>query len=173
MCIAHPGGLWMRSGTIDRLPVHAPPPDRVRANTWPDVNERLDRTAQLRLRADAVSRSGERVTERLDTLDREWDFDRVLETEAATMGLVGLALALVDRRFLVLPAVVSTMLLVESIYGWYPLLPLFRRMGVRTREEIDRERYALKALRGDFDAVPSAGTPAADRAAAAWKAVCS
>ena len=32
---------------------------------------------------------------------------------------------------------------------------LFRRMGVRTRKEIDVEKYALKALQGDFDAVPS------------------
>ena len=28
---------------------------------------------------------------------------------------------------------------------------VFRRMGVRTRREINREKYALKALRGDFD----------------------
>jgi hypothetical protein len=27
---------------------------------------------------------------------------------------------------------------------------LFRRLGVRTAPEIDQERYALKALRGDF-----------------------
>jgi hypothetical protein len=26
--------------------------------------------------------------------------------------------------------------------------------GVRTQREIERERYALKALRGDFDQVP-------------------
>jgi hypothetical protein len=29
-------------------------------------------------------------------------------------------------------------------------LPLFRRLGIRTVEEIDHERYALKAIRGDF-----------------------
>jgi hypothetical protein len=28
-----------------------------------------------------------------------------------------------------------------------------RRLGVRTREEIDRERYALKALAGDFEGI--------------------
>jgi len=27
---------------------------------------------------------------------------------------------------------------------------MLRRLGVRTRYEIDQERYALKALRGDF-----------------------
>jgi hypothetical protein len=32
-------------------------------------------------------------------------------------------------------------------------VPVFRRLGVRTRQEIEREKYALKALRGDFDGV--------------------
>ena len=32
-----------------------------------------------------------------------------------------------------------------------------RRLGVRTREEIDRERYALKALAGDFEGVTRDG----------------
>ena len=27
---------------------------------------------------------------------------------------------------------------------------MLRRLGFRTRHEIDRERYALKAIRGDF-----------------------
>jgi hypothetical protein len=86
---------------------------------------------------------------------------------------VGLALGVaVDRRLLILPAFVSTMLVVHATHGWYPLLPLFRRIGVRTQDEIDRERYGLKALRGDFTAIPLAGSAAADRAAAAWKAVC-
>jgi hypothetical protein len=29
-------------------------------------------------------------------------------------------------------------------------MPVLRRLGVRTRSEIDREKFALKALRGDF-----------------------
>ena len=32
-----------------------------------------------------------------------------------------------------------------------PLHPVFRRLGIRTQREIELERYALKALRGDFD----------------------
>jgi hypothetical protein len=34
--------------------------------------------------------------------------------------------------------------------GWCPPLTVFRRLGVRTRREIDLERYAIKALRGDL-----------------------
>jgi hypothetical protein len=153
--------------------VHAPVTDRVRANTWPAVNEKLDTEAQLRLRQDAAAASTDELTTRITQLDYEWDFDRTLETEASVMGLLGLALGFgVDRRFLVLSAFVATMLVVHATHGWYPLLPALRRLGVRTRDEIDREHFGLKALRGDFTAVPLAGTAAADRASAVWKAVC-
>jgi hypothetical protein len=146
--------------------------DRVRANTWPDVNDRLDIDVQLRLR-DAAGWSPDELTWRLAQVDREWTFDRALEAEAALMGLLGLALGVaVDRRLLVLPGFVSAMLVLHATHGWYPWLPIFRRVGLRTRDEIDRERYALKALRGDFDAIPGEGSPAAERASAAWKAVC-
>ena len=30
-------------------------------------------------------------------------------------------------------------------------MPVFRRLGFRTATEIDHERYAIKALRGDFN----------------------
>ena len=67
------------------------------------------------------------------------------------MGLVGLALgALVRKQFLALPAIVAASVLVHATTGRYPLMPLFRRLGLRTSKEIARERYALKALRGDF-----------------------
>jgi hypothetical protein len=56
----------------------------------------------------------------------------------------------VDRKFLYLPAVVAGFLLQHAVQGWCPPVPLFRRMGFRTQSEIDHERYALKALRGDF-----------------------
>ena len=153
--------------------LHAPVTDRVRANTWLPVNDRLDIEAQLRIRQAAASASTEALTRHITQLDYEWDFDRTVETEASLMGLLGLALGLaVDKRFLVLPAFVSTMLVIHATHGWYPLLPLFRRIGVRTQDEIDRERYGLKAIRGDFTALPPAGSVAAERAAAAWKAVC-
>jgi hypothetical protein len=45
---------------------------------------------------------------------------------------------------------VTAFLLQHALQGWCPPVPVFRRLGVRTTAEIDRERYALKALRGDF-----------------------
>jgi len=39
-----------------------------------------------------------------------------------------------------------------------PPVLLFRRLGVRTRREIDREKFALKVLRGNVDQItPGAG----------------
>jgi hypothetical protein len=153
--------------------LHAPVPDRVRANTWPPVNDRLDIEAQLRLRRAAEAATTDELTERIAQLEHEWEFDRTLETEASLMGLLGLALGVgVDRRLLILPGFTAIMLVLHATHGWYPLLPLLRRVGVRTRDEIDRERYGLKAMRGDFAALPPAGAAAAERASAAWKAVC-
>lgn len=101
------------------------------------------------------------IDNRLDELDREWDIERTLEANAASVSLLGLMLALmVDRRWLALPVGVAAFLLQHAVQGWCPPVPGFRRLGVRTAGEIDQERYALKALRGDFDDLASAGETA-------------
>ncbi len=93
----------------------------------------------------------EAIDRRLKELDREGDIERILEANAATVALVGLGLgAMVNRRFYLLLPVVAGFLLQHAVQGWCPPMPVFRRLGVRTASEIDQERYALKALRGDF-----------------------
>jgi hypothetical protein len=133
--------------------------ERVPQNTAEHVNEEIRRTTEenlVRVCAGAP-RSFDR---RLRELDEEWDIERTLEANAATAALVGLALgAAVDRRFFLLPAVVAGFLLQHALQGWCPPVPVFRRMGVRTQSEIDEERYALKALRGDFEGVAGTGSP--------------
>ena len=95
---------------------------------------------------------------RLEELDREWDIERTLEANAASVSLLGLTLGLaVDRRWLALPIGVAGFLLQHAVQGWCPPIAVFRRLGVRTAGEIDQERYALKALRGDFDDLVSKG----------------
>jgi hypothetical protein len=148
---------------------HAPDLDRTRAQTSESVNEKIDRETRLRLQR-AASRSPEDLTDGIVELGEEWDFDRIIEVEASLTGLTGLVLGtFVNRRFLIIPGFAAGMLLLHSVQGWYPLLPLLRRVGIRTQNEIDREYYAMKMLRGDFDTVTDAS--AAERAAAAWKAV--
>ena len=117
------------------------------------LNERIRQDAERR-----VTRAAEAGPHALDAriaeLDREWDIERAIEANAATLGLVGLGLGLlVNRRFLALPVVVAGFLLQHAVSGWCPPVPVLRRLGFRTTGEIDYERYALKALRGDFCAV--------------------
>jgi len=99
----------------------------------------------------------EAIERRLAELDQEWDIERSLEANAASVSLIGLALgAFVDRRFFIIPGLVAGFLLQHALHGWCPPIPLMRRLGIRTESEIDQERYALKALRGDFRNVPAA-----------------
>ena len=92
-----------------------------------------------------------RRSARIAALDREWDIERVLEMNASALAFTGLALGMAkDRKWLIFPAVVLPFLFLHAIQGWCPPISILRRMGIRTRGEIDEERYALKALRGDF-----------------------
>jgi hypothetical protein len=125
--------------------------DRVRVATDRKINRRLDAERQERV-AGLVGAPPERISRAIDELDRTWDVERLLEANASSLMLVGLGLARVhSRRWLALSTVVPTFLLQHAIQGWCPPIWVFRRMGVRTRREIDVERTALKALRGDFD----------------------
>lgn len=91
------------------------------------------------------------ILRRIDALEREWDIERVLEVNASTLALTGLVLGLtVNRRWFMLPGVVLPFLLQHGLQGWCPPLPILRRLGVRTRGEIDREKFALlETVRGN------------------------
>lgn len=94
------------------------------------------------------------ISTRLRELDAEWDIERTLEANASTVAFTGVVLgATVDKRWLALPALVLGFLFQHAVQGWCPPLPILRRMGFRTAREIDTERTALKALRGDFSRV--------------------
>jgi hypothetical protein len=128
---------------------------RVRRHTREHINQSID---------DEINRSiawhadhPEHIDARLAELDDEWDVERALEANAATLALTGTVLGMtVDRKWHALPLVVTAFLLQHAVQGWCPPLPVMRQLGVRTRGEIDREKYALKMLRGDFDDVTGA-----------------
>jgi hypothetical protein len=127
--------------------------DRIRRNTADRINRRIAEATARRIAF--LARHPDRIGERLAQLDAEWDTERVLEANAATIALSGtLAGLLGDRRFLAVPLVVSGFLLQHALQGWCPPLPVIRRLGVRTAREIETERAALKAMRGDFADLP-------------------
>lgn len=132
-----------------------PTAGRVTQNTDEQVNERIRRQTEENI-ARYAQAGPEAISRRLAELDHEWDIERTLEANAATLALVGLTLgATVDRKWFLFPGVIAAFLLQHAIQGWCPPVPVFRRMGIRTASEIDHERYALKLLRGDFDRVQS------------------
>ena len=123
---------------------------RVPQQTSEEVNREIRATTQQNIQRCGTSR--EAIDRRLRQLDEEWDIERCLEANAAAAMLVGACLTAVGgRKFLVLPIAVGGFLLQHAVQGWCPPLPIFRRFGVRTQREIDEERAALKALRGDFE----------------------
>jgi hypothetical protein len=128
--------------------------DRVRAHTAADVNGRIDDTMRDRLFSYST-RSDTEISTRIDALDREWDIERYLEVMAPSFALTGLTLGLLgSRKWLLFSSAVLAFLVQHAVQGWCPPLAVLRRLGVRTRREIDEERYALKALRGDFAGLP-------------------
>src|SRR5206468_8883378 len=127
--------------------------DRVRAQTCPEVLQQIDARIEERIRFYATQ-PPEVISRRIEELEREWDLERWLETNASGLALGGLLLgAMAGRKWLLLTFGALAVLLQHALQGWCLPVPAMRRMGVRTRGEIDREKYALKILRGDFNSI--------------------
>jgi hypothetical protein len=141
--------------------------DRVPSNTSRTANERIRRDTERRLALYATHPA--QRAQRLAELDREWDIERTLQVEAPLATLVGIVLGWrANERWLALPFFSQSMMLLHSLHGFYPLLPMLRRMGFRTEQEISAERYAIKVQRGDFERVR--GAAPANRADEAFAA---
>lgn len=147
--------------------------DRVRAHTASSVRADLDRELLARLTqlADDSGEANAALDMRLAELDRESDIERVLELNAGVLALSGMALGyLINRRWFALPAAVMAFLVQHAVQGWCPPVPVFRRLGVRTRQEIEAERHALKLLRGDATLLEGPEADGRSRAESALRA---
>lgn len=120
--------------------------NRVTDNTTIATNRRIALDTDARILMYTQSGDADAIHARLVQLDREWDIERCLETGASSLILIGSILATMRRRWLLLPLGVAGFLLQHSIQGWCPPLPILRRLGVRTADEIGRERQALRYL---------------------------
>lgn len=124
--------------------------DRVRRNTSASTLQELDQEFEDRIRYYATQPAAV-ITRRIEELDKEWSMERWLETNASALAFTGTVLGLtLNRKWLALPLIVTGFLFRHAVQGWCPPVPVLRQRGVRTRGEIDREKYALKILRGDF-----------------------
>lgn len=127
---------------------------RVPGHTSQAVNERI-REATLK-RLDEIGMNREKINARLAEIEQEWDIERSLEANAASVSLIGLSLgATVSKKWFLFPAIVAGFLLQHAVQGWCPPLPVLRRLGFRTAREIEEERMILKARRGDLERLKS------------------
>ncbi len=93
----------------------------------------------------------EQISARLAELDEEWDIERVLQLEGTALTIAGVILGLtVNKKWLVLTLAASIVSINAIATNWSTPLPILRKLGFRTRVEIEKEKYALKAIRGDF-----------------------
>lgn len=134
---------------------------RLMAESTPaDVSHRIER--QIAQHVEMGLRDPTCIEARLAELDREWDVERMFQVNASAASLVGIALgATVHRAWYTLAGCASALLLLQSVQGWSPPIAALRRMGFRTAREIETERHALKAMRGDYADVANADNPVA------------
>lgn len=130
--------------------------DKVRESSPGTANKKIDEQTEKNIRE--YSHKGKaKISERLEQLDKEWDIERILELNASALALTGVGLALkVHRNWIWLSVITMTFLAHHAIQGWCPPVPLLRKMGYRTRDEINKEKTALKALKGDYKKATSA-----------------
>jgi len=126
---------------------------RVEQNTPQSLNDVIQEQTTRNV-AYCAAKGASAIDQRLAELDYEWDIERCLETMAPTFTLIGMALGLTkNRKWFALPMAIQMFFLQHAVQGWCPPIPVLRYLGVRTSKEIDQERNALKALRGDFHRV--------------------
>jgi hypothetical protein len=91
------------------------------------------------------------IDERIRALEDEWDVERAVTVGLSGAGVAGLVIGLLGSRVWRLLAWVSLPLLfLFGQHKWKPSEGILKAMGLRSRKEIQDEKYALKALRGDF-----------------------
>jgi hypothetical protein len=123
----------------------------VEQHTAPEMEERLRR--ELEARVHYFAQRPEEIDSRLEELDQEWDIERLLQANLGVFSLLGLTFGVLRGRWYLLSAAAAAFLIQHAFQGWCAPASVLRHLGIRTTEEINHERYALKALRGDFESV--------------------
>ena len=134
--------------------------DRVKEATPSPTNTEIENKMWHRV-AQYFNKSSEELTARIHELEKEWDIERYLCVNMSTVALSGLAAGVFskNKNWLVLPAVVLSFFMQHAVQGWCPPLPILRKLHIRTRQEIEQEKYALKIIRGDFNNISGVSYP--------------
>jgi hypothetical protein len=129
--------------------------DRVRCSSSANMNKDIENKILINLKNNENA-SSDKITERIIELEKEWSMERWLELNASTLAFIGLLLGVfVNIYWLFFPGLVLPFLALHAIQGWCPPIPIMRKLNIRTRREIDWEKFTLKFIRGDFDTLGS------------------
>lgn len=122
---------------------------RVELHTSKYTNQRI-RKETLDNISSYTNKSNEEILARINELNKEWDIERLLETNAAAVVILGTVLGFTaNKKWFVISGIAGGFLLQHALQGWCPPVPLLRRLGVRTSSEINYEKEALKELRSN------------------------
>lgn len=111
------------------------------------IEQRLERTVRF-----YAAQPPELIDARIQGLKCEWSIERYLQVNISVVTFLTAFKALMRRRgWAIITCTALGFFLYHALRGFDPPIPLLRKLGVRTRRELDREIYALKALRGDFN----------------------
>jgi len=108
-------------------------------------------------RLETVMNGGpEAIAKRLDHLDSEWSIGRVVKATAGLVAVAGVALGFLVHPWWFALAAVPGLFMVQHMFTQRSVLgELLHSFGMRYGSEIESERVALRALRGDFQKLPT------------------
>ncbi len=101
-----------------------------------------------------VDQGEDAINRRIRELDNKWDMEKTMRFNISVLALAGVLFGTYKKkRWSVLSIAVTAFLAQHLISKWCPSLSILRKIGLQTHQEIEREKYALKALRGDFSSI--------------------
>lgn len=124
------------------------PHDRIRNHSPKSFNKAIDKKTDSIMES-TIEKGPLAIKERLNALDKEWDIDRALIFFFSGVVTAQLATAMKkkNKNWLWGPLIQSSFLMLHATLGWCPPVPVLRKLGFRTRFEIQAEREELlKAL---------------------------
>lgn len=117
--------------------------------------ERMRRLSTYR-RLEKFADTPEHINQRLKELKHKWHIERAEHLIFAVVSLIGIMLAwFVHRNWLILSVLFSAGIFFEALSNRSLIKVFLKRFGLRSLQDIEEERHALKALRGDYNHVES------------------
>lgn len=124
-----------------------PTSQRVQLHTKEEINKKIQEKTRENINY-YKTKSRRQILDRIKELDKEWDIERALETNAAVIIFISSLLAISTKNiwWIIFIGIISAFLLEHALQGWCPPVPIFRRMGIRSSAEIDEEKYLKKFI---------------------------